>query len=53
MTQQEFDNIKERYEKLYIVASEAEHQIIKIMQRDITDLMKAVKPFVGIDVESL
>ena len=37
---QQLDDIRERYEKIYIVADEDTHQLIKTMKDDIQDLLR-------------
>lgn len=37
---QQLEDIKERYEKLYILADEDTHQLIKTMKDDITYLLR-------------
>ena len=43
MTQKDFDNIKERYEKVYILADESTHKLLSTMKNDIVELIKAVE----------
>ena len=47
MTQQEFDNIKERYEKIYILADESMHKLLATMKDDIHTLIKFVDSYQG------
>ncbi len=43
MQLKDFNNIKERYKKTSIVASDEEHKIIKVMQDDIRALIACVE----------
>lgn len=40
MNQSDFENIKERYTKLYIVADDNTHKLIKTMKEDILALIQ-------------